>query len=102
MKNKSLPKLGRPFTGGSKREKYLKFYLTDSEFFDFERLEKELNKIYIARRYHYNRPAHFRNLLHNLTNPLIIQAIFDNLSPEIRDFCKMDNHDFGDLSTTEA
>jgi hypothetical protein len=84
MSSKPLPKLGRPFTGGTPRDKYLKFYLTESEMISFDRLEKELQKIYIAHGYHYNRPAHFRNFLHNLTNPLIVKAIFDNPTDELK------------------
>ena len=100
MKNNDLPKLGRPFTGGSRREKYLKFYLTDAEMVAFERSEKELKKLYLSHGHNYNRPAHFRNLLFNLTNPLVIKALFDNRSPEIKVYYKMDD-DQGDLNEDE-
>lgn len=80
MQNNSLPKLGRPFSGGSARTKYLKFYLTPNELNEFELLEKELSKIYESRGYYYSRPDHFRLFLKNLTNPYILNFLFENIS----------------------
>lgn len=82
MKNNPLPKLGRPFSGGSARTKYLKFYLTPNELNEFELLEKELVKIYETNGHYYNRPDHFRLFLQNLTNPHILNFLFQNLSIE--------------------
>jgi len=78
--NKTLPKLGRPFSGGSARTKYLKFYLTPNELNEFVLLEKNLSKIYESMGFYYNRPDHFRLFLKNLTNPHILNFLLENIS----------------------
>lgn len=84
MKNKELPKLGRPFSGDSRRDSYLKVYLNDQEQNEIDRLEKELKAFYEEKGFTYNRPAHIRLLLSNLNNPLIMHFLFDNLTPELQ------------------
>lgn len=80
------PKLGRPFTGGSPRKKYIKFYLSDQESNDFDKLTKDLSNYYEEMGYTFNRPAHFRLLLKNLTDPIILKILFNNLTDEIEIF----------------
>lgn len=84
MNNKSLPKLGRPFVAGSKRVKYLKFYLSDSEIEDFEFLEKHVKKFYEENGYVYNRSNHFRLILKNCSNEKILKQLFKNPTEEIK------------------
>lgn len=84
MKDKKLPKLGRPFSGDSRRDSYLKVYLNEQEQKEIDRLETDLKAFYDEKGFLYNRPAHIRLLLANLNNPLIIHFLFDHLTPELQ------------------
>jgi len=86
MKNENLPKLGRPFTGGSPRQKYLKFYLTADELKDFEKIENSIDDIFSHYGYVYNRPAVFRAFLKRLNDPLFIHLLLSSPTPEMETF----------------
>lgn len=80
------PKLGRPFVSGSKRDRYIKFYLTPDELLSFEKLEKNLTIYYASKGYLYNRSVHFRNLLNFIDDVRILNVLFENLPDEIQMF----------------
>lgn len=80
--SKKLAPLGRPLTGGSVRSQYLKFYLSESELENFNKLEKNVIKIYKAKGFHYNRPAFFRLIFENIDNPLLVDYLLSNPNPE--------------------
>ena len=73
--NKALPKLGRPFKAGSARNKYLKFYLTDSELLSFEHLENNVKIYYLSHGLKYNRADHFRKFLFMFDDVNILNSI---------------------------
>lgn len=83
------PKLGRPFVSGSKRDKYLKFYVSQDELNNFEKSEKTLNVYFHSKGYHYNRPAFMRFLLLNICNLKFLDLLFDHLSDEIKNNFKI-------------
>lgn len=75
---KNLPKLGRPFKGGSPRNRYVKFYLTESEFISLEHMEENVKIYYLALGLNYNRSDHFRLILSKLDNNKILSILFDD------------------------
>ncbi len=83
MTNKPLPPLGRPLSGASVRDKYLKIYLSKEELSEFEKLEIELKKLYSSKGYFYNRPNHLRLFIHNLLNPHVLHFLFENPTNEL-------------------
>lgn len=74
MKNKPLPKLGRPPLGDSKRDKYIKFYFTEKELKDFEQKEKHISDYLKSHGYAYNRPAFLRCLFSFIDDPKILES----------------------------
>lgn len=89
MKKNNLPNLGRPLVGDSKRDKYLKIYLSDSEYKSLEDLENLLKIYYDQEGFYYNRPNHFRLLIHNLINPHVLKFLFENLTSELEKLKKL-------------
>lgn len=79
---KKLAPLGRPLTGGSLRSQYLKFYLSESELKSFNKLEKNVENMYTAKGFHYNRPAFFRLVFENIDNSLFVDYLLSNPNAE--------------------
>lgn len=80
--SKKLAPLGRPLTGGSLRSQYLKFYLSESELKYFNKLEKNVIKIFNEKGFHYNRPAFFRLIFENIDNRLFVDYLLSNPNAE--------------------
>lgn len=76
MISKPLKKLGRPFKGGSKRDKYIKFYFTDDEIKSLEDKEKIIASFLQENGFSYNRPAFFRILFTVLDDKKLINTVF--------------------------
>lgn len=83
------PKLGRPFQSGAKRDKYIKFYLSEIELDNFNKQDKKIASYFEKKGYLFNRPSFMRCLLENVSNEKLLDSIFDNLSDEIKDNYKI-------------
>lgn len=77
------PKLGRPFVSGARRDKYLKFYVSETELNDFEKSEKIVKLYFDSKGFHYNRPAFMRFFLLNCSDFKVLDSLFENISDEI-------------------
>lgn len=79
---KKLASLGRPLTGGSVRSQYLKFYLSESELDNFNKLEKNVVKMYNEKGFNYNRPAFFRLVFENIDYSFFVDYLLSNPNAE--------------------
>lgn len=79
---KKLAPLGRPLTGGSIRSQYLKFYVSESELDNFNKLEKNILKFFEEKGFKYNRPAFFRLVFENIDNLQFLDYLLSNPNTE--------------------
>lgn len=80
--SKELAPLGRPLTGGTVRNQYLKFYISASELENFNKLEKNILKFFEEKGFKYNRPAFFRLVFENIDNLHFLDHLLSNPNTE--------------------
>lgn len=80
--SKELAPLGRPLTGGTVRNQYLKFYISASELENFNKLEKNILHTFEEKGFKYNRPAFFRLVFENIDNSQFIDYLLSNPNAE--------------------
>lgn len=95
MTEKQLPKLGRPFKQGSPRDKYLKFYFTETEYKIYENLQAQTKELYKKEGYSFNAPDHFRMFVKFYNHPALLRLFFADF--ELQGIPKHDFKPFDDF-----